>query len=132
MLTMVPSTIPPMSATESGNWRSAPILPLTRNGAMARMVVREVMMIGVSLLLPPTMMALTREYSFLRRLMVSTLRMESLMIMPHITTIPIMDIMFNPAPHIHNANNAPDKSATISDRIISGCTKDSNWAARMK
>ena len=65
-------------------------------------------------------------------MIVSTLRMESLMTIPLMTTIPIMDMALMPAPQMSSSRNAPKMSTTISERMIRGWIRDSNCAAKMK
>ena len=48
-------------AIEKGYWRSEPKEPLTKNGAIANMVVRLVISIGLRRLLPPTRIDFKRE-----------------------------------------------------------------------
>ena len=69
---------------------------------------------------------------FRNSLMASSFRMESLMMIPHVTISPMADIRFRVCPHIHNRNRANATSIGISSSTMSGCTKLSNWAARMK
>lgn len=57
-LTMVPTLMPPIMASDKGNCRSAPRLPVNRNGAMAKIVVNDVMIMGFSRRLPAIMIAL--------------------------------------------------------------------------
>ncbi len=54
------------------------------------------------------------------------------MMMPHVTISPMADIRFNVCPHAHNSSRANATSIGISSNTISGCTKLSNCAARMK
>lgn len=54
------------------------------------------------------------------------------MTIPHMTMIPISDIRLMLLPNSHRTRIAPKISTTISERIMKGCTNDSNWAARMK
>lgn len=47
MLTKVPITMPMRMASDNGNCMSAPMEPLDINGNKEKMVVSEVMMIGI-------------------------------------------------------------------------------------
>ena len=58
--------------------------------------------------------------------------MESLMTIPLMTTIPIMDMALMPPPHIHSSRRAPKMSTTISERMIRGWMMDSNCAASIR
>ena len=116
---------------------AAPMLPLLRKGNMANMVVSEVIMMGRRRRWPASMMARRSpplEGTFMCRLwlMVSIFRIESLMTIPLMTTMPVIDIRLIVSPMIHRATSTKNTSTTISSRMMSGCTRLSNWAARMK
>ena len=64
--------------------------------------------------------------------MVSIFKMESLITIPLITTIPIIDIKLMLMPKIFKNKKAPAKSRGISIKIIKGKTRDSNCDAKMK
>ena len=107
--------------------------PRMRKGAMAPMVVRLVIRMGFSRRHPPKRMARSNGIpSRRRRFMVSTFRMESLITMPAITTMPMSDIRLILLPAIQRASSAPKMSTATSERMISGWASDSNCAARMK
>lgn len=92
MLTPVPTTIPIKMVNDKGNCKSAPIEPRERKGNREKMVVSDVMIIGNKRSRPASAIASINSMpSFRCRLMVSTFRMESLMTIPAITMIPVMD-----------------------------------------
>ena len=92
-LTNVPTNIAPIIAMESGFCNSDPMSNENSNGTMANMVVSDVMIIGNKRSRPASAIAsINFMPSFRCRLMVSTFRMESLMTIPAITMIPVMDI----------------------------------------
>ena len=132
-LTSVPAVMPTTSVSESGYCRADPISLRCRKGSRASMVVSDVMTMGRSLLCPASMMACSRGIpSRRRRLMVSTFRMESLMMMPLMTMSPIIDITFSVSPSSHRTSTTQNTSITISSRMMKGWMKLSNCAARMK
>ena len=107
--------------------------PRARNGATARIVVSEVMTIAFRRRRPASRMARLSGRPLRRRvLIVSILRIESLMTMPQTTIRPIIDIRLSDSPKSRSTRIAPNRSMTISDRMIHGWTSDSNCAARMK
>ena len=109
------------------------MLPLDRNGQTAKMVVNEVIMIAFTLSDEASMTARSRLSPALRiRLIVSIFRMESFMTMPVMTIRPIIDIRLMLTPKIHRTSKATKTSTTISERMISGWTRDSNWEARIR
>ena len=109
------------------------MLPLARNGHTARIVVRDVMMIAFILLEDASSTALSRlSPAFRMRLMVSILRMESFITIPVITINPIIDIRLTLTPKSQSTRRAKKMSITISDRMMSGWTRDSNWEARIR
>ena len=125
--------IAPIMAMESGFCNSDPISKENNNGTMAKMVVSEVMMMGRNLRRPASWIASRSGIPVLRNsLIASSFRMESLMIIPHVTIRPMADIRFSVCPHIHNSTRANATSIGISNNTTSGCTKLSNCAARMK
>ena len=97
------------------------------------MVVSEVMMMGRSLLRPASWIASSNGIPvFLNSLIASSFKMESLIMIPQVTINPMADIRLSVCPHIHNNNRANATSIGISSNTIRGCTKLSNWAARIK
>ena len=91
------------------------------------------MMIGRRRRRPASCMASISGTPFLRSsLMASSFRMESLMMIPQVTTMPMALIRFMVWPHIHSTSKEAATSIGISSSTISGCRKLSNWAARMK
>ena len=132
-LTSVPTNIAPIIAMESGFCSSEPMSNENSSGTIAKMVVSDVMMMGRSLLRPASWMASSNGIPALRNsLMASSFKMEALMMIPHVTFSPMADIRFRVCPHIHNRSRANATSIGISSSTMSGCTKLSNWAARMK
>ena len=65
-------------------------------------------------------------------MIVSILRIESLITIPLITTIPIMDIKLREIPDSHRISIVKATSSGISTRRIIGRVNDSNCAARIK
>ena len=132
-LTNVPATMPTIRVNDNGYCKAEPISPRLRKGRMAKMVVSEVMTMGRKRLCPPRQIAVTRGIpSRLNRFIVSTFRIESLIMIPLITTMPIIDMIFSDSPNSHRTRNTQNTSITISDRMTNGCTMLSNCAARMK
>ena len=127
-LTSVPTNIAPIIAMESGFCSSEPMSNENSSGTIAKMVVSDVMMMGRSLLRPASWMASSNGIPALRNsLMASSFKMESLMMIPHVTISPMADIRFRVCPHIHNRSRANATSIGISSSTMSGCTKLSNW-----
>ena len=125
--------MPPMMAKASGRCKSDPIPPVKRKGVNANMVVILVMSMGLSLRLPATDKARNNEYpSFCNCFMVSTFKIESLIMIPLITTMPIKDMRLMLLPNIHKNNKAPNISMGTSSNTIMGRVSDSNCAAKMK
>ena len=130
---MVPIPMPTIMVSDNGYCRADPISPRFRNGKMASIVVNDVIMIGFSLLCPAIMIARSSDIPPRRsRLMVSIFRIESLIMIPLITTMPIIDITLTDSPNSQSAATTKNTSTTISSRIIRGWMKLSNCAARMK
>ena len=100
---------------------------------MARIVVSEVMMMALRRRFPAVWIASYIGMPALRNsFMLSIFRMESFTTMPQVTMIPMADIRFSVCPHTHSVISAKAVSIGISTNTISGCTKLSNWAHRMK
>ena len=59
-------------------------------------------------------------------MIVSIFRIESLITIPLMTTIPIIDIRFSEIPQIHNASKVIATSIGISINTIKGNVNDSN------
>ena len=125
--------MPTMSVNESGNCMAEPMSPLWRKGNSAKMVVSEVMTMGFSRRCPADQTAFSNgtpeRYNLL---MVSTFKMESLMMIPLMTTNPIMDMMFSDSPTIQSTSITTLTSMTISVKMMAGWSRLSNCAARMK
>ena len=66
------------------------------------------------------------------RLMVSILRIESLITIPVITIKPIIDIRLTLTSKSQRTRRAKKMSITISERMMSGWMRDSNWEARIR
>ena len=64
--------------------------------------------------------------------MASSLRIESLTTMPHVTIIPMADMRLRLCPNMTRASSANAVSTGISSSTISGWVKLSNCAHRMK
>src|SRR5574344_98527 len=132
-LTKVPTTIPTIITNDIGNCKSAPILPLAKNGQTEKIVVNEVIIIAFILLCPASKMERSRLIPSLRSLfIVSIFNMESFMTIPQITTRPIRDIKLILTPQIHSNNREKKISMTTSDNITKGWISDSNWEAKIK
>ena len=132
-LTAVPINIAEIMAIESGFCSSLPISNVKSSGTIPKMVVSDVMMIGRSRRRPASWMASSNGTPALRSsLIASNFRMESLMMIPHVTTMPMALIRFSVCPQSHNTNRAAATSMGISNKTINGCRKLSNWAAKMK
>ena len=113
--------MPIISVSDNGYCRAEPISPLCRNGRMARMVVSDVITIGFNLWCPAVIIARNSGMPpCLSLLMVSIFSMESLIMIPLITTIPIIDITFTDSPNSHSTPTTKNTSITISRRIING------------
>ena len=128
-------------ANDNGYCRAEPMSPRCSSGTMANTVVSDVMTIGFSRMCPAVIIALSRWRfpalpSCLFRLyslfIVSTFSIESLIIIPQATMMPIIDMMFSDSPQTYNANITIATSMTTSKRIIIGWTMLSNCAASMK
>src|SRR5574344_1176842 len=126
-LTKVPTTIPTIITNDIGNCKSAPILPLAKNGQTEKIVVNEVIIIAFILLCPASKMERSRLIPSLRSLFI-----ESFMTIPQITTRPIRDIKLMLTPQIHSNNREKKISITTSDNITKGWISDSNWEAKIK
>ena len=132
-LTSVPINIAPIIAIESGFCNSDPISKENNNGTIAKMVVSEVIIMGRNLRLPASWIASRSGIPVLRNsLIASSFKIESLIMIPHVTIKPIADIRFSVCPHIHSSTRANATSIGISSSTTSGYTKLSNCAARIK
>lgn len=123
-LTSVPINIAPIIAIESGFCNSDPISKENNNGTIAKMVVSEVIIMGRNLRLPASWIASRSGIPVLRNsLIASSFKIESLIMIPHVTIKPIADIRFSVCPHIHSSTRANATSIGISSSTTSGCTK---------
>ncbi len=129
-LTSVPTDIAPIIAMESGFCNSEPMSnENSRNGTIAKMVVSDVVVVR-SLLRPASWMTSSNGIPALRNsLMASSFRMESLMMIPHVTISPMADIRFKVCPHIHNRSRANATSMGNFQQHDGSTRKLSNWAA---
>lgn len=126
-LTSVPTTIEPIIATARGRCRRLPISSVNSMGTIARMVVREVMIIGRRRREPAVWIASSNGLpSFRRELMASSFNMESLTTIPQVTIMPMADMMLSVWPKIHSVSNAKAVSTGISKSTMRGCVKLSN------
>ena len=127
MLTKVPTIIPTRMANDSGNCMSAPMEPLDMKGNKEKMVVSEVIMIGISRSCPARDIATIKAIPPRRcTLMVSIFKMESLITIPVITMTPVIDMMSMDMSKTHRMRSTKNTSITISERMMSGCTILSN------
>ena len=125
--------MPTNMANDNGNCISAPIEPLDMNGKRENMVVREVIMIGIKRSCPAMEIAGISDIPWRRcTVMGSIFKIESLITIPAITIIPVIDIISIDMPRIQRIRSTKNTSTAISDRIISGCIILSNCAAKMK
>ena len=123
---------PPMTTTASGARRSDPRPSPSAIGVNPSTVVTVVMMMGRRRTLPASSIASRRARPCRRiRLMKSTLTIASFTTMPTRITMPIRLIVLRPAPVSHRAPAAPTVDSGTLNKIVNGCTNDSNWAARI-
>lgn len=117
---------------ESGFCSSEPMSNENSSGTIAKMVVSDVMMMGRSLLRPASWMASSNGIPALRNsLMASSFRMESLMMIPHVTISPMRhQVQGMPAyPQQKQGKRHIYRNFQQHDERLHGL---SNWAARMK
>ena len=118
---------------ESGFCNSLPISNVNSSGTIPNIVVNEVMIIGRRRRRPASWIASIKGTpSFRSSLIASSFKIESFMMIPQVTTIPIALIRFKVCPHIHNTSKEAATSIGISSRTIKGCKKLSNCAAKIK
>ena len=114
-------------AMANGFCNSEPISLKKNVGIKANIVVREVMIIALNLLCPAVCIASIRGSPFfLSSLIISIFKIESLMITPQVTMIPIALIKFSVCPQISKVKRANITSMGISANTIKGCKKLSN------
>ena len=117
---------------ESGFCNSLPISNVNSSGTIPNIVVNEVMIIGRRRRRPASWIASIKGTpSFRSSLIASSFKIESFMMIPQVTTIPIALIRFKVCPHIHNTSKEAATSIGISSRTIKGCKKLSNCAAKI-
>ena len=120
-------------AIDRGFCNSLPMSNENKRGTMPKIVVRDVMMIGRRRRRPASCIASSRGVPSRRSSFIaSSFKIESLMMIPHVTTIPIALIRFNVCPHSQRTSREAAMSIGNSRRTMRGCTKLSNWAASMK
>ena len=126
------TTRPPITAMARGARRSAPRPMPSASGVSPQTVVTVVMTMGRRRTLPASRIASRSAAPRARAwLMNSTLTIASLTTMPTRMTTPIRLMVFRLWPESASASTAPESASGTEMRMITGCRKDSNCAARI-
>ena len=127
---IVDVTSPPITANAIGERKEAPSPNPKHIGNMANMVVALVINIGRIRNWAAIMIASSSGCpSSRKRLMASTRMMELFTAIPANMMIPIKAIILNVCPVNKNARIHPTPATGIVNKIVNGCSNDSNCAA---